>query len=557
MKLRVAIICALAYFAALRFDIDGALDFIHEGERLAHLDALRDGKLPYRDIYIQHGLGENILKPLLACAWFGTDVAALRKLGSNAFLYRGILPPLGTVAAIIAVATLTRRWQAAVVAAALMLFCWVEVTDRHVLGLLALAAAGAFLHSRRRSRLFLAGVLTSFAATYSLDVGLFALLSIGTWCVADAYLGPITAPRPREITQRLIPFLAGTVIGFLPLMLWCVWHGILGDLGLNVYWQLCLRGEAMPATYPRPWQSLDPPDLPTIHNSLQCIMLYYSIPLTAMGVAVFAWRRCSWPAAMRRGLMLLALASLASWGSVYGRPDDWHVAYAAGPFLMLAALALFPISSWTQTNWRWAHPKRGSLVVILVIAPSLIMLITMGEGGVARQWFRSTGAAENSRVPAWLSPSMVGDVRTQCRVRRVGCDLPRGDTRFVETVCGYIHANSRPDETILDLSNSGLLYFLTERRSASRFYMLLHVGVSPRLRAIMADDVLAQPTQPALAITAAGDFFSGAVGDDPLGRLLHAWYEPTDSIGYLQFWKRKGEVKREWRFEKETQTAIP
>lgn len=557
MKLRVAIICALAYFAALRLDIDGALDFIHEGERLAHIDALHDGKLPFRDIYVQHGLGENILKPLLACAWFGTDVAALRKLGSNAFLYRGILPPLGTVTAIIAVATLTRRWQGALVAAALLLLCWVEVTDRHVLGLLALAAAGAFLHSRRRSRLFQAGVLTSFAATYSLDVGLFSLLTIGTWCVADAYLGPISAPRPREITQRLISFLAGTVIGFLPLMLWCVWHDILGDFGLNVSWQLFLRGEAMPATYPRPWQSHDAPDLPTVYAGLQCVMLYYSIPLAAIGVAVFAWRRRSWPAAMRSGLMLMALASLASWGSVLGRPDDWHVAYAAGPFLMLAVVVLLPISSWTQTNWRWAHLKRGSIGVIMMIAPSLIMLMAMGEGGVGGPWRRWTGLGENSRVPARLSPSMVGGVRTQCRVKRVGCDLPLGETRFVETVCGYIQANSRPDETILDLSNSGLLYFLTERRSATRFYLLMHVGVSPRLRAIMADDVLAQPTQPALAITAAGDFFSGAVGDDPLGKLLHAWYEPTDSIGYLQFWKRKGEVKREGRLEKEAQTARP
>jgi len=543
MKLRVAILCTLTYFAALRLDIDGGLDFVHEGERLAYIDALRDGKLPFRDFYVQHGLGEDVLKPMLACAWFGTDVAALRKLGSNAFLYRGILPPLGLVAAIIVVASLTRRWQACVLAAALLLLCWVEVTDRHLLGLLAIAAAGQYLHTRHGKWLVVAGALSSLAVLYSLDVGVFALVAIGAWCVMEAYLVPVGAPRERAIGQGLILFVAGAMVAFLPFVAWCARHGILGDFGLNVYWQLFLRGEAMPAAYPRPWLNPDVSGPPNLYDGLKCVLLYYAMPFAACGVAVVTWRRPSWPLAMRSALSLAALASLAFWCVVIGRPDEWHVAYAAGPFLALAVLALLPASTWTQRPWRWVDLHRGPSVFKLMIGPAVIMLLAMGEGGAARRWCRWFGSGENSRVSARLTPDMLGGVRTQCEVKRVGIDLPYGDARFAEAVCRYIQSNSRPDETILELSNAGLWYFLAERRSPSRFHMLMHVGVSPRLRAIMADDVLAQPTLPALAITVTGDFFSGAVGDDPLGRLLHAHYNPTDSIGYLQFWERKGDEK--------------
>ncbi len=539
MKLRVAIICTLTYFAALRLDIDGGLDFVHEGERLAYIDALRDGKLPFRDIYVQHGLGENIIKPLIACAWFGTDVAALRKLGSNAFLYRGILPPLGLVVVIIAVASLTRRWQACAVAAALLLLCWVEVTDRHVLGLLAIAAAGRFLYTRRHRWLIAAGFLTSLAALYSLDVGLYALLTIGAWCAVDPYLAPISTPRSREIVQRLIPLMVGTVIGFLPFMLWCAWHGILGDFGLNVYWQLFLRGEAMPATYPRPWLSTDATRPPHLYDGLRCVMLYYSIPLASMGIAAIAWRQKSLPILMRSALTLTAILSAVSWLGVAGRPDEWHIAFAAGPFLILTTITLAPEWIWAQRPWRWADLRQGANARSLLIVPGLIMLLAMGEGGVGRRWCRWFGSGENSRVPARLAPSMVGGVREAPKLNRVGFHMPHGEAQFAQVACAYIQANSRPDDTILELSNNGLLYFLAERRSPTRFYSIMHVGVSPRLRAVMANDVLDQDTLPALAITATGDFFSGAVGDDPLGKLLHARYEPTDSIGYLQFWKRK------------------
>src|SRR5262244_85752 len=90
-------ICAVTILAAAWIShngrIDGNLDTYHEGERLACFDALEAGRLPYRDIFVQHGLGEDIVKPWLACKLIEPSVAALRRTGGNAYIYRGILPP--------------------------------------------------------------------------------------------------------------------------------------------------------------------------------------------------------------------------------------------------------------------------------------------------------------------------------------------------------------------------------------------------------------------------------------------------------------------------------
>jgi hypothetical protein len=82
-----AIIYAIFYSGG---NISGGIDLFHEGERIAPLnDALR-GAIPYKDVYLQHGLFYNFYRPLLASKLFGVSLASDRLLGS-------ILDPLGHV----------------------------------------------------------------------------------------------------------------------------------------------------------------------------------------------------------------------------------------------------------------------------------------------------------------------------------------------------------------------------------------------------------------------------------------------------------------------------
>ena len=82
-----AIIYAIFYSGG---NIHGGIDMFHEGERLAPLNEALRGAMPYKDVYLQHGLFYNFFRPLLAAKLFGPTLAADRLLGS-------ILDPLGHV----------------------------------------------------------------------------------------------------------------------------------------------------------------------------------------------------------------------------------------------------------------------------------------------------------------------------------------------------------------------------------------------------------------------------------------------------------------------------
>ena len=56
------------YLLTYSASIHGKIDLFHEGERLAPLNEMLHGGVPFRDIYIQHGLFQNAY-----LAWFGSQ----------------------------------------------------------------------------------------------------------------------------------------------------------------------------------------------------------------------------------------------------------------------------------------------------------------------------------------------------------------------------------------------------------------------------------------------------------------------------------------------------
>jgi hypothetical protein len=82
-----AIIYAVFYCGG---NINGGIDLFHEGERIAPLNEGLRGGVPYKNVYLQHGLFYNFYRPLLSAKLFGPSLASDRLLGS-------ILDPLGHV----------------------------------------------------------------------------------------------------------------------------------------------------------------------------------------------------------------------------------------------------------------------------------------------------------------------------------------------------------------------------------------------------------------------------------------------------------------------------
>ncbi|MFQ5411238.1 MAG: hypothetical protein ACE5EC_03035 [Phycisphaerae bacterium] len=575
-------------------NLDGNLDLYHEGERLAAIDALRDGALPFRDIYIPHGLGEDILKPLLACRLFGDSVESLRRLGQNSYFYRGLLPPLGLAAILLAGAVLLRRPGLLALLAAMLLAGLYEVTDRHILGFLAWAALAQYLHTRRLRWLYLAGLGIGGATLYSLEVGLYMGAAASVWLILDAWL----ISDPTSTQSPGLPLAAGLLSAalvtiLLPFLIWCGWHGIVSDLFQNVQMQLFERKELYPAPYPVPdWHSAE-----SLMNNLRVcgglLLMFYAIPgliLAGVGIAIrnaIVKKRSSidskdppgerLPLPYGRGsdsaLLLTSLVAACFWATVIGRPDLWHLAFATGPFFLFAAIFLAylfrktPGSNDTEArNARHAAssqsrsarkgrrksrrasasrrsdtpppcpgPSRlfrcGRIAVVALTLLAIASLVDFGQGGIlSRRLFDH----ENRFLPEYLQTKGRKLVKTS--IPRLGHIRLRPDqASYLEPLVAYIREHTSDTDTILDLSDQGLLYFLCQRRSPSRYHFVNYCG-TPELRRILVDEVRGRGGLPRYVIR----YQTDQPTPDALGEFVTRNYQPEIRIGPALLLVRSG-----------------
>ena len=65
--LEYVILPIFIYLLTYSASIHGNIDMFHEGERLAPLNEMLHGGVPFRDVYVQHGLFQNAY-----LAWFGS-----------------------------------------------------------------------------------------------------------------------------------------------------------------------------------------------------------------------------------------------------------------------------------------------------------------------------------------------------------------------------------------------------------------------------------------------------------------------------------------------------
>ncbi len=93
----------------------------------------------------------------------------------------------------------------------------------------------------------------------------------------------------------------------------------------------------------------------------------------------------------------------------------------------------------------------------------------------------------------------------------------------------HLRANTSPADTILDLSDQGLLLFLCGRRSPTRFHFINYCGTSA-LRQELLDDILADPAPPRYVLRYASDVHSS----DALGRFVTENYVLDVQIGYTE-----------------------
>ena len=463
------------YLLTYSGDIHGEIDLFHEGERLAPLNEMLHGAVPFRDIYIQHGLFQNAY-----LAWFGSQFFEPTLFGLRSM--ENLLDPLGYVALyVLGLQVFRGRFLTAFICVVIASGTEFWVSARHSLGLISFAfVANSLTHFQRIHtnkipafvwKLLLAGISTSLAFWYSTEIGLYTLGAIGLFLVIYVFQGGFGTEGGREYLLPLISYSCGVLLGFFSVGLYFLWHGAFDDLIWNSYiqcrYQLATWGLAFP--------SLSETLALLSTNGWNAFVFsegfrWYLPVCIFLIVAAYLTYRCLCgtvlePNAMK--LLLLFLGGIAFFRTALGRSDGGHLIYGA-TFLWL--LCLFPLESgifrmfraclsFLRGNGRWQYALRAAWVLI----PMVIFCWYVGEAhqpltGFREKWQRLRQNPFKERVV------------TQELTRAGKVDIPDDQVEQVQKVVAYIQENTAQDEKIFDFTSQGAYYFFANRLSVTRFH---------------------------------------------------------------------------------------
>ena len=519
------------YLLTYSGDIHGKIDLFHEGERLAPLNEMLHGAVPFRDIYIQHGLFQNAY-----LAWFGSQLFEPTLFGVRSL--ERILNPLGYVALyVLGLQVFRGRFLTAFICVLIASGTEFWVTARHSLGLISFALVAnsvRYFQGTRANKvpafvwkLLLAGLSTSLAFWYSTEIGLYTLGAIGLFLVIYVFQGGFRTEsgtergwksrqqeKPgREYLPPFISYGCGVLFGFFSVGIYFVWHGALDDVIWNSYiqcrYQLATWGLAFPSlSETLALLSTDGWRVFVLSDGFRwylpvCIFLIIAAYLTYRGLC----GTVSEPKAMK--LLLLLLGGIAFFRTALGRSDSGHLIYGA-TFLWL--LCLFPLEggifrmfrgclSFLRGNGRWQSALKAAWVLI----PTVIFCWYVGDihqplAGFHEKWQRLRQNPFKQRVV------------TQELVRAGRVDIPDDQVEQVQKVIAYIQENTAQNEKIFDFTSQGAYYFFANRLSVTRFHQVSYAS-TPEMQQEVISALERDKTR--LVIFKTGGWFD-AVDDIPV-----------------------------------------
>ena len=549
------------YLLTYSGNIHGEIDLFHEGERLAPLNEMLHGAVPFRDIYIQHGLFQNTY-----LAWLGSQLFEPTLFGLRSM--EDILDPLGYVALYaLGLQVFRGRFLTAFICVLIASGTEFWVTARHSLGLISFAFVANSVTYFQRTRtnkvptfvwkLLLAGLSTSLAFWYSTEIGLYTLGAIGLFLVIYVFQGGFGTesgrgrgwkPRQREKRGReylspLISYGCGVFLGFLSVGIYFLSHGALDDVIWNSYiqcrYQLATWGLAFPSlSETLTLLSTDGWRIFVLSDGFR----WYLPVCIFLIVAAYLTYRClcgtaSEPNAMK--LLLLLIGGIAFFRTALGRSDDGHLIYGA-TFLWL--LCLFPLEggilrmfyaslSFLRGNGHWQHV----LKTVWVLIPTVIFCWYVGEIhqpllGFGEKWQRLRQNPFKQSVVA------------QELVRAGKVDIPDDQAEQVQKVVAYIQENTAENEKIFDFTSQGAYYFFANRLSVTRFHQASYAS-TPGMQQEVISALEKDKTR--LVIFKTGGWFD-AVDAIPveerhplIAAYLQANYEPAVNINETEILLRK------------------
>jgi hypothetical protein len=463
----LAVIPALLFLVIYSSNIDGSIDLFHEGESVTPAFEAAQGKLPFRDIYLQHGWGVNLLRAKLAFFLFGDSLAAHRKL---LFGVSGYLVPIIWIGVYLLLYALFRRkiW---ILPALILLACAdVIVSDRHLLPFLSMALLAWGIRGTRPA-FFFAGGLAAAAVFYSLDTGLYALAIGAAFLVAYA-LGDRSWSL-GDFGKAAGGYLSGAAVAAIPFVMYLLWHGIFNDFIVNSSYQVRYQSET--------W-GIAPPSVPALLGPFENTVarnraLYLAIKWYYPALVYILSALILLPMIVRRSLsgreapmLLTLLAGIIFFPSALGRADEPHLMYAIAPFWILNVCILeWAIIQAFSENVE-EHSRISRLRSISpYLSAGLMTVISIGLALYFRATCRNGGLLqERLQLEAWKRSGMKGFVAMDVE-RAGGVLVASKQAEEIEETVVFVEAQTHPGDPIFDFSNQGAYYFLAGRTNSTIF----------------------------------------------------------------------------------------
>ena len=540
------------YFLIYSGNIHGGIDLFHEGERLAPLNEMLHGGIPFRDVYVQHGLFQNSYLAWVSGQIFEPTLFGLRTM-------ERVLNPIGYVALyLLGLQVFRGRFLTAFLCMLIASGTEFSVSARHSLGLISFAFAANFLtlpqgRSKRNVlswKLLFAGIFTSLAFWYSTEIGLYSLGAIGLFLVIYAFLqkgidaenGQVPEKGVKERLFPIISYSCGVLLGFLPVGLYFLSHGALDDAIWNSYiqcrYQLATWGLAFPSlSKTLTLLSSDGWSAFVFSKGFRwylpiCIFLIVAGYLTYRGLS-------GTHSANTMKLLLLLLGGVAFFRTALGRSDGGHLNFGA-TFLWL--LCLLPLEGGILSmlraglsSLRGKTPWRVALKATWILIPTVIFCWYVGEvhnplSGFNGKWNRLRQNPFKQRV---VSEELA---------RAGAVDIPDDQVQQIQKVVAYIQENTEPNEKIFDFTSQGAYYFFANRPGVTRFHQVSYAS-TPGMQEEVIEALEQDKTR--LVLFKTGGWFDAVDGirveerHALIAAYLQENYEPAININGTEILMRK------------------
>jgi hypothetical protein len=472
------------------------VNFFEDGHALLPASEYLRGELPYRDVLPAHGLFEDGYFDYLVMRAGNVSIGARAKA-------RDVVGNLACVAIYFLALAATGSAEGAFLAVLLSFLTGVyRVHVRVVAPILTLACIAFAVRTRRWRWFAAAGFGCVLCGVISLDFAAYTFLTL-----VVAVLRNRPALRPAAI---------GLAAGVIPLAIVLAVCGILDDFVRGTFIETLAVGPAYTLNFFTPPAALArlrafPDVLAALLDRDSFLYLFWCAVAVFVGVTVT--RRVS------RRLEPIVLIGVWIVATAISYAERHHLYFGMVAAVVIVYLVL-----------RLLRHQRALATVLIVALVALSSLTThLGIVGWSRH-------ARGPLDAAWV------EITDLPRAR--GAYFHEKDAAFVAGAQKYLSLALAPDETFLDFTNSGLLYFLLRRDCPIREYevafyqsetlqreVIRRIEENPKVKAVLV------PATPAGRFTIDG--VPNADRAPLVWQYLQQRFQPDFAEGDVVFWRRR------------------